>query len=244
MKYGDDTEIIREELTSHSGDNKCVFHVKSSATVKDYFVPRYYWNTKIKEAKAKAEKANMRLISLGELLKENMLTSYKGHGSPPSEYKGQGDIPYIRVADIVNWDIYKNPTSMIPHHIYNTIKGANGIDLQERDVLFVRRGSYRIGSVAMISPFDKNVLLTNEITVLRTNKNDIGLSAFYLLFALSHEVTQMQINNKVFIDTTLPNIGERWKELYLPIHKDKNKIDTTESKIRESFKKNGKHLKY
>lgn len=27
----------------------------------------------------------------------------------------------------------------------------------------------------------------------------------------------MQINNKVFIDTTFTNIGDRWKELEIPI---------------------------
>ncbi|MEM9569706.1 MAG: N-6 DNA methylase [Bacteroidota bacterium] len=227
----DDTEIISKELVSPSKNNKYVFHVQSSAIVKDYFVPRYYWNTKIKEAKAKAKKANMHLISLRELLEKNILHSYNGHGSPPSQYKGQGNIPYIRVADIVNWDVYKNPTSMIPAHIYSDIKGANGIDLQEKDILFVRRGSYRIGAVAMISSFDKNVLLTNEITVLRISSNDIGLSPYYLLFALSHEITQLQINNKVFIDTTLPNIGERWKELKIPVFNDQKELERISKKI-------------
>ena len=86
------------------------------------------------------------------------------------------------------------------------------MNLQKEDILFVRRGSYRIGSVAMVSPFDDEVLLTNEITVFRLNSNKMGLISFYLLFALSHEMTQMQLNNKVFIDTTLTNRGDRWKE--------------------------------
>lgn len=60
-------------------------------------------------------------------------------------------------------------------------------------------------------------MLTNEITVLKLNSNNIGLTSFYLLCALSHEITQIQINNKVFIDTTFTNIGDRWKELEIPI---------------------------
>lgn len=160
---------------------------------------------------------NMYLMTLGELLEKNIIVSFNGHGSPKSQYKGRGYIPYVRVADIVNWAIYKNPTSMIPLNVYQSIKGLKGIDLQEEDILFIRRGSSRIGSVAMVSPFDKEVLLTNEITVLRVHPNPLGLTSFYLLFALSHEITQMQINNKIFIDTTLPNIGDRWKELEIPI---------------------------
>ena len=143
----------------------------------------------------KAKRMNMDLISLGELIEKNILVSYQGHGSPPSRYKGRGNIPYIRVADIVNWDLYKNPTAMIPYDIYKSIKGMRGIDLQEEDILFVRRGSYRIGSVAIVSPFDKEVLLTNEITVLRVNKNNnIGLTSFYLLFALSQAKAQSNAN--------------------------------------------------
>nr|BBN51385.1 N-6 DNA methylase [Halimeda borneensis] len=232
----DDTEIIREELAKKS--KKLMFNVPLRSIINDYFIPRYYWNTKIKEAKIQAKKLNMYLISLGQLLEENILVTYQGYGSPPSRYKGQGNIPYIRVADIVNWDIYKNPNSMVPYDVYKSIKGINGVDLQEEDILFVRRGSYRIGSVAMVSPFDKQILLTNEITVLRVNNNNIGLTSFYLLFALSHEITQIQLNNKVFIDTTFTNISDRWKELEIPIfsktsmlkHISKNVADIMQNK--------------
>ena len=40
---------------------------------------------------------------------------------------------------------------MIPYDVYKSVKGPNGVNLQKEDILFVRRGSYRIGSVAMIS---------------------------------------------------------------------------------------------
>lgn len=96
----DDTKAIKEELTKTN--KRFLFTVQSNSIIKDCFVPRYYWNTKIEEAKIKAEKMDMYLISLGELLKKNILVSYKGQ-KPPSRYKGRGDIPYIRVADIVNW---------------------------------------------------------------------------------------------------------------------------------------------
>ena len=43
----DDTKEIRKELTNKS--QKYIFSVQSK-TLKDYLVPRYYWNTKIEEA--------------------------------------------------------------------------------------------------------------------------------------------------------------------------------------------------
>jgi len=97
--------------------------------------------------------------------------------------------------------------------------------IKEGDVLYVRRGSYRIGGVAMVSPFDTKVLLTREILVLRINdnKNQYNIDPYYLLYLLSHRLVAMQTFNKVLIETTLPNIANRWKELGLPIHKDKAK---------------------
>ena len=83
---------------------------------------------------------------------------------------------------------------MIPYNVYQSIKGVRGIDLQEEDILFVRRRSYRIGSVAMVSPFDKQILLTSEITILRLNSNTLGLTSFYLLFALSQAKAQSNAN--------------------------------------------------
>lgn len=107
------------------------------------------------------------------------------------------------------------------------------IPSKKNDILYVRRGSYRIGSVAMISPFDTEVLLTREILVLRTTQkqNEYDLTPFYLLYLLSHRLTSMQAFNKVLIETTLPNIADRWKELRLPVSKNKNERKRISEKI-------------
>ena len=168
------------------------------------------------------------------LIDEGILQDFSGHGSPESKYKGEGTIPYVRVADIVNWSIYKNPTAYIPENVYRDVK-AGGVDLQEEDILFVRRGSYRIGSVAMVSPFDKHVLLTREIQVMRilNSNNNYNIDAYYLLYLLSHEITQKQLPEKVMIDTTLPNIGRRWEDLYLPISKDLTNRKAISEKVKK-----------
>ena len=87
------------------------------------------------------------------LIDDEILTFFDGNGSPEAKFKGLGDKPYIRVKDIVNWQIYKDPTSLIPQEEFDRLYRADK-KLQEKDVLFVRRGSYRIGSVAMVSPYD------------------------------------------------------------------------------------------
>ena len=216
----DDLKIILEELdTPYAASNRYTFLVNSADIVHDVYVPRYYWPQARREIE---HAADVTPVSLQRLLDEGLIREWSGHGSPPSEYKGMGEIPYIRVSDIVNWEMYRNPTSGVPRHIYEKIKGRNGVDLEPRDIIFVRRGSYRIGTVAMASPYDKEVLLTREFVVLRVVEpnNDYGIDAYYLLYLLSHHTTQLQIAQKVFLDTTLPNIADRWRELLLPVQSD------------------------
>ena len=235
----DDTVIIREELKDPGNkDNKNVFLVDVDEIRNDVYVPRYYWNRRIDKLRERAKADNLEFVQIKDLIDEGIIKDFPGHGSPASKYKGRGEIPYVRVADIVNWELYKNPTSLISEAVYNDIKG-NGVNLQEKDVLFVRRGSYRIGSVAMVSQYDTNVLLTREIHVFRVlnEDNKYGLDPFYLLYLFSHELTQKQLYNKVMIDTTLPNIARRWEELYLPIAKDKNEREKIKEKIRHAFLK-------
>ncbi len=234
-----DTETIRKELDNpFDKKNKNVFIVDIKDIKNNVFVPRYYWNRRIEELREKAESQNLKFVQVKELVEKGIIKDFSGHGSPAGKFKGKGNIPYVRVADIVNWEIYKNPTSLIPEHIYNKIK-ANGIDLKEKDVLFVRRGSYRIGSVAMISKFDTKVLLTREIHIFRVVKenNEYGIDPFYLMYLFSHQLTQKQLYNKVMIDTTLPNIARRWEELYLPISKERGKREKIKKKIKEAFTK-------
>ena len=218
----DDVPLVLNEFKN--GFNKYCFKTKSNVcNNKNIYVPRYFWENKLREIKEEACKKNLELVSIKQLLNENIITTFDGHGSPPAEYKGRGEIPYIRVKDIVNWEVYKDPTSKIPNEIYENKKSSNK-ELKEEDILYVRRGSYRIGSVAMVSPFDTKVLLTREILVLRVidKENKYNIDAYYLLYLLSHKLTQLQSKNKILIETTLPNIANRWQELMLPISKDEN----------------------
>jgi type I restriction enzyme M protein len=230
----DDIPLIIEEVEKKKFSKYC-FKVKSkSAITKNIFVPRYYWQNKLKEIESIAKAQNLELVPIKDLMRKGIITSFDGHGSPPAEYKGKGEVPYVRVKDIVNWEVYKDPTAKITTEIYLEKKGKNK-NLEAGDVVYVRRGSYRIGSVAMVSPFDKEALYTREILVLRVTdeENEYGLNPYYLLYLLSHKLTHLQAKNKILIETTLPNIAERWKELMLPIDTDKKQREFITKKIKE-----------
>lgn len=227
----DDIPLILNEINNKQLSKYC-FSVKNSIVEKKgVYVPRYYWQNKMQEIRKQAEKDNQTLVSISNLIQNKVITFFDGHGSPEAETKGKGEIPYIRVKDIVNWEVYKDPTSRIPIETYIEKKG-NKKEIKVHDILYVRRGSYRIGSVAMVSPFDTEALYTREILILRVNENnEYGITPYYLLYLLSHKLTQMQAENKILIETTLPNIADRWKELELPIDNDKERIKQISSRI-------------
>ncbi len=165
----DDIPSIISEIRGESRDEKYTFSVLEEDLRKHkVYVPRYYWKGKEKDLEYMAEKNGMTLVSMRNLVEEGKVSYFDGHGSPPADYKGKGNYPYVRVSDIVNWEIYKNPTAKVPEHIFREYV-TDHKRIREGDVLYVRRGSYRIGSVAIASPYDTECLLTREILILRSS---------------------------------------------------------------------------
>ena len=228
--WDDLAEVLEELYMPDDPQNKHVFSVHLSEFDPDILVPRYYRAIQnppdIPEGRVP--------VSLKQLLDEEIIEAWAGHGSPPAVEKGMGDIPYIRVSDIVNWEMYRNPVTGIPENVYLKKLGKKQTP-KEGDVIFVRRGSYRIGTVAMASPRDERVLLTTELLTLRVSNKDnkYGITPFYLLFLLSTELVQNQLDNYVFVDTTLPNILDRWKKLVLPTHTDQQEVDRISKQVED-----------
>lgn len=220
----DNTIAIIDEIKHLSNPNykfNYTFRINSIDVIKsDILIPRYYWKSKFDTIQNIASKQNIEMLPIQKLIDEEIIEYFDGNGSPASEFKGTGEYPYIRVKDIVNWQVYKDPTAFIPESEYKSLYRVEK-QLQPKDILFVRRGSYRIGSVAMVSPYDLKVILTREILVIRVVKeqNEYGITPEYLLYALSHKFVQQQEENMIFIDTTLPNIANRWKEISIPLYK-------------------------
>lgn len=245
----DDTEEIIKEIkninSNIKSDSKYIFDIDAKTVINnDILVPRYYWNKKIVHIEEKAKNEDIELLSLKEMIDNGIIEYFDGNGSPASEYKGTGEFPYIRVKDIVNWQVYKDPTALIPVSEFQRLYKEDK-KLKPKDILYVRRGSYRIGSVAMVSPYDIDVILTREILVLRVKneQNKYNITPEYLLYALSHKYVQEQAENKIFIDTTLPNIADRWKELKIPIYKNKNIFNTINEKSKKVIQSQWESLK-
>ncbi|MCL4406247.1 MAG: N-6 DNA methylase [Patescibacteria group bacterium] len=235
----DDTIVIRNELDDVSSlKNKCVFSVDISNVKDNIYVPRYYWQKKIEGLYEEAKKLGLEFVSVKDLIDQGIIKKFRGHGAPPSEFKGRGEIPYVRAADIIDWEVYKNPTAMVPREVYESVKG-NGVELKVKDIVFVKEGSYRIGDVALLSPTDTGILLNHHSLIFRVinEENKYGIDAFYLLYLFSHHLTKQQLYNKIMIDTTLPNIGNRWEEILLPVARNSKEREKIKTKIGQAFMK-------
>jgi len=171
-----------------------------------------------------------------DLINTGIIKVFKGHGAPKHEYKGRGPIPYVRAGDIVNWEVYKNPISGIPRDVYEELM-HNKTRLEAEDIVFVKEGSYRIGDVALLAPDDTEIFLNHHSYIIRVlrHENPHCVDAYYLMHVLSHKLTKMQLPNLVFIDTTLPNIGDRYKELLLPIERDPKDRKRISGMLRATF---------
>lgn len=214
----DDLAGVYDELDRPASvENRHVFELPWSEVQRDVLVPRYY-RSRIHPIELPPGRSGVRL---GDLVDQGAIAHFPGHGSPPAVHKGEGPIPYVRVADIVNWELYRNPVAGMPYEIFEKMTRGKEL-LNERDVVFVRRGSYRIGTVAMASRRDREVILMRELSVFRVKDTSCApaLSPFYLLALLSSKFVQDQLEPLTFIDTTLPNMGNRWREIVLPFHDD------------------------
>lgn len=205
---------LRQDSPAHYTFDVQAPDVKDS----DIYIPRFYWPPLVKDLE-KPHGRDIEWKTVNDLVREGALSQRAGHGSPPAQYKGKGSYPYIRVKDIINWEIYRDPTAMIPQGEFEKL--TKKFPLLFEDVVYVARGSYRIGDVAIVGPDDQNVALTREIQILRVNKtNKSGLTPYYLLYLLSTKVVAQQTRARVFLDTTLPNIGDRYMDIALPWDKD------------------------
>ena len=231
----DDLSVVLDELDAPSASsNEFVFTVPwDEVSRAGNWVPKFF---ALRRNLPKLPSGRL-WHRLGDLVDEGIIGAWDGHGSPRSTEKGRGDIPYIRVNDIVNWELYRNPIAGVERTVYERMtKGKQGP--QEGDVIFVRRGSYRIGTVAIASRFDHEVLLTRELLTFRvSHDNDLGVTPFYLLALLSSEIVQAQIDGLVFVDTTLPNIGDRWREILLPFHEDAGEMSRVAARVEAAVRR-------
>ena len=97
----------------------------------------------------------------------------------------------------------------------------------------MKEGSYRVNDIGIVLPCDTRVLLNSHCLVFKVADpvNQYNITWPYLAYLLSHPFVEKQVRFHVFIDTTLPNIGDRWRKLLLPVTQDVDEIDRITNQV-------------
>lgn len=207
------------------------FLIRRSKIQNSVIAPRAYVQFAT-ESKHVLEKTHM-LISIGKLIEEGVLEISTGNEVGKLAY-GTGTIPFIRTSDISNWEIKSDPKHLVNEDIYNSL--AEKQDVKEGDILMVKDGSYLIGTCAMITKYDTKMIYQSHLYKIRVNKNNAyGLNNYYLLAALSSDFIRKQVQANTFSHDIINSLGDRLKDLIVPIARDAKKISTIAKMVEKSI---------
>lgn len=201
------------------------FVLRSSAVSGSIFVPRYY-NPEITDRLAVLKRTHQ-LITLGELLRNNQIQVSAGDEIGKMAY-GTGAIPFIRTSDISNWEIKADPKQGVSDTVYRQY--ARKQDVRAGDLFFVRDGTYLIGSCCLVTDTDSKILYQSHILKFRAVPEG-PVSGPLLLALLSAPVVRRQIRAKQFTADIIDTIGNRYRELVLPLPRDRGVCSEIEQAV-------------
>lgn len=172
------------------------------------------------------------LKKIGELIEEGVIQVSTGDEVGKLSY-GTGTIPFVRTSDISNWEIKSDPKHLLSDSIYEQL--ASKQDVREGDILMVKDGSYLIGTCAMISKYDTRIVYQSHLYKIRVLENAYGIDNYFLLAALSSEFLKKQIMSKTFSQDIINSLGDRLKDLIVPVPTDRTHIMKISSMVKRSI---------
>lgn len=189
-------------------------------------IPRYY-DPKLRDELLGLRKSHDLLV-LGEMIDRHEIEVSSGDEIGKMAY-GTGNIPFVRTSDISNWELRADPKQGVSTDIYGRYSKRQ--DVRPDDLLFVRDGTYLIGQSCIVTEFDRQFLYQSHVLKFRVARTS-PIGAPLLLAALSEPIVRRQIRNKQFTADIIDTIGNRFRELVLPIPRDAARRRRAESVIR------------
>ena len=205
-------------------------YTMSSRDIKNQiFIPKYY------DPELKAQLMELSgshdLRILGDLIDDGTISVQTGHEIGKMAY-GTGNIPFVRTSDITNWEIKTIPKQGVSEEIYNQY--AEKEDVQPGDILLVRDGTYLIGTNCIISEMDTPMIFQSHILKFRVNNKEV-INPYLLFLAFNNPLVQRQIRNMQFTADIIDTLGNRYREIIIPIPKSEEKRNELTSSIKAAL---------
>lgn len=207
------------------------FLIDEAATAENILAPRNFDAELVRELERLAETHT--IIKFGDLVASGVIELRTGDEVGKLAY-GTGEIPFVRTSDISNWEIKADPKHCLSRELFDGIKKKQ--DVRANDLLMVRDGTYLIGTCAIISEYDTEIVYQSHIYKIRVKENDHGLNPFILLAVLSSTVVQRQIRSKQFTQDIIDSLGDRIKDLLIPVSKSAKKREHVSELVRKVIK--------
>lgn len=187
----------------------------SSSKIKDrILLPKYYDPEITDELKSLATHCDC--LSFDELINGGILEISTGDEIGKMAY-GTGDIPFLRTSDFSNWEIKHDPKQGVSEEIYQQYRERQ--DLQPSDILLVRDGTYLVGNSCFVTEEDNKALYCGGLYKIRVRRPE-RITPQLLLGLLNSYIVKRQIRTKQFTRDVIDTIGQRLKEVVLPVPRD------------------------
>ncbi|MDE6643148.1 MAG: N-6 DNA methylase [Muribaculaceae bacterium] len=213
-----DNQLLAQATEYANKDMKHAFNIPLKDVLKSgVLVPQYFDKTLQYPSEKLYTYLGTQGISIGELIDKGIIQLFNGHGSPSNDLRN-GEVPYVKVSDIRNLRINVNPTNLIPLPLAQKFwKSEDGkSNLKAWDLISPSRASSNIGEFAILLPGEESIVLTKEVFIIRVNHNSIGITPFYLLWALSLKETRKQWARVTLMQTNREDVGQRYREITIP----------------------------
>ncbi|MFT4048352.1 MAG: hypothetical protein QM648_00770 [Solirubrobacterales bacterium] len=203
------------------------FAQRLSAVENSVYVPKFYDQPARRYLRELAEA--QRVVRLGDLIDEGQITVSAGHEIGKMAY-GTGRHPFVRTSDLANWEIKADPKQGVSQEIFDAFSARQ--DVSEGDMLFVRDGTYLIGTCALVSSLDEDIIFQSHVLKFRVHE-DAPITAEMLLLAMSTPIVQRQIRSKQFTADIIDTIGNRYEQLLLPLPEKQAEVERISRRVKE-----------
>lgn len=172
-------------------------------------------------------------VTLGQLVDDGQIVVRGGHGSPSSDMRA-GTIPYIKVSDLRNGLVNPNSSNMVSEQVACRYWRAESSGLAPYSIITPARASKNIGEPVMLLPGQERSVLTKEVLVICATESAC-FDNFYIMWALSNEHVLAQWSRVVFMQTNREDLGNRWREIEVPLPSSREMADALAAPYRSYY---------
>lgn len=219
-------EIIQDTTTLEFGEFSA-YTINISRIRNRIFLPKYYDPSIQTMLDALSQTCTIHTVQ--KLLDDGIIELSTGDEIGKMAY-GTGSIPFVRTSDFSNWEIKADAKQGVSEEIYRQY--AEKEDVQAKDILIVRDGTYLVGTSCMITELDTQMLYCGGLIKIRVKKENI-IDPYLLLGLLNSYIVKRQMRTKQFTRDVIDTLGQRFKEVFIPVPQSKTLRKSIALRVRE-----------